>query len=459
MKARLNRAEILASTPLRQALGLMGIVFAILLVTLGFAYVALRSSTEESIRADLKQQTAVFQVAANPETLSVIVSAEARASDPSERAIAFVMSDGRQVGNVRVTHEGDSWVISRHPEYAPLSKHGYFTLTMPLAGGLLVIGESRAPIAELTSTFLAILVFSFVPSLLVSAAYGAWVGMRARKRVSAIENTLDDLTEGRLEARVPRDEVKARRGDDLARIGARLNVMAETQEATVAALRQVSADIAHDLKTPMQRISVLLSELQEALPEDTPPRALAEQAGTEAERAVAVFHSLLRIAQIEGGSPKARFATVDLGALAADITELYEASAEEAGGSLTLQRPDAPLIVQGDRGLLGQMLSNLIENAIRHGGPAPKIAVSLSRERGAVTLSVADRGPGIPEAEREKVLRRLYRLERSRTTPGNGLGLALVHAVAGLHEAELELSDNNPGLIVSLRFVGSAQSA
>ncbi|MBC7147516.1 MAG: HAMP domain-containing histidine kinase [Thioclava marina] len=451
MSGRLNRAAILASTPLRQALGLMGIVFAILLVTLGFAYVALRTSTEDAIQADLKQQTAVFQVAANPETLSVIVSAEARASDPSERAIAFVLPDGRQVGNVRVIHQGDQWVVSRHPDYEPLSKHGYFTLTMPLAGGLLVIGESRAPIAELSSTFLAILIFSFVPSLLISAAYGAWAGMRARRRVSAIEETLDQLTEGRLEARVPEDEVKSARGDDLARIGARLNAMAETQEATVAALRQVSADIAHDLKTPMQRISVLLAELRDSLPEGE-ARHLAERAGIEAEGAVAVFHSLLRIAQIEGGSPKSRFATVDLGALASDITELYEASAEEAGGTLTLSRPEGACTVQGDRGLLGQMLSNLIENAIRHAGPAPQIRVELARREGRVDLVVRDHGPGIPEAERAKVLRRLYRLERSRTTPGNGLGLALVQAVAGLHEAELTLGDNHPGLSVTLSF-------
>lgn len=453
MLGRLNRAAIFASTPLRQALGLMGIVFAILLVTLGFAYVALRSSTEDAIRTDLKQQTAVFRVAANPETLSVIVSAEARASDPSERAIAFVLPDGRQVGNVRVLRENGQWVVARHPDYAPLSSQGYFTLTMPLAGGFLVIGESRAPIAELTSTFLAILIFSFVPSLLVSAAYGAWAGMRARKRVSALEDTLDELTEGRLEARVPDDTVKSARGDDLARIGSRLNAMAETQEATVAALRQVSADIAHDLKTPMQRISVLLSELREQLPEDSAARATAERASEEAELAVGVFHSLLRIAQIEGGSPKSRFAPVDLGALATDITELYEVAAEEAGGALRLLRPEgAALRVQGDRGLLGQMLSNLIENAIRHGGPEPDITVELVCEDDRVRLSVRDRGPGVPEAERQHVLRRLYRLERSRTTPGNGLGLALVQAVAGLHDAELALGDNHPGLVVTVDF-------
>lgn len=453
MTRRLNRAAILASTPLRQALGLMGLVFAILLVTLGFAYVALRSSTEDAIRADLKQQTAVFQVAANPETLSIIVSAEAHASDPAERAIAFVLPDGRQVGNVRVTQQDNQWVVSRHPEYAPLSKHGYYTLKLPLAGGLLLIGESRAPIAELTSTFLAILIFSFVPSVLVSAAYGAWAGMRARRRVSAIETTLDDLTEGHLAARVPDTAIKSARGDDLARIGSRLNRMAETQESTVEALRQVSADIAHDLKTPMQRVSVLLAQLRTVLPEGGEAHQIARRASDESERAVAVFHSLLQIAQIEGGSPKTRFKALDLAALAGDIAELYAASAEEAGGQLVLRdSAQGQARVLGDRGLLGQILSNLIENAIRHGGPAPRIMVEIAREPAAVVLRVCDHGPGIPKAERAQVLRRLYRLERSRTTPGNGLGLALVHAVAGLHEAELSLADNHPGLIVELRF-------
>ncbi|TMV94731.1 HAMP domain-containing histidine kinase [Thioclava sp. BHET1] len=450
---RLNRAAILASTPLRQALGLMALVFAILLVTLGFAYVALRSSSEDSIRADLKQQTAVFQVAANPETLSVIVSAEARAADPAERAIAFVLADGRQVGNVHVVRKSGQWVIGRNPDFPALSQHGYFTLVMPLAGGFLVIGESQAPIAELTSTFLAILIFSFVPSVLVSAAYGAWAGMRTRRRVSVIEDTLDALTEGRLDARVARSAIRAARGDDLARIGARLNVMAATQESTVEALRQVSADIAHDLKTPMQRISVLLSQLQTELPEGSEARQLAARANAEAEGAVAVFHALLQIAQIEGGSPKNRFTPVDLGALAGDITELYAASAEEAGGQIALaKRPSGSVMVLGDRSLLGQMLSNLIENAIRHAGDAPQITVEVVARDELVELRVRDRGPGIPEAERGQVLQRLYRLEHSRTTPGNGLGLALVDAVAGLHDAQLTLSDNAPGLVVTLGF-------
>ncbi len=139
--------------------------------------------------------------------------------------------------------------------------------------------------------------------------------------------------------------------------------------------------------------------------------------------------------------------------MAGDIAELYAAPAEEAGGKLVLQdTSQGRATVTGDRGLLGQVLSNLIENAIRHAGPTPQITIEIAREADSVVLRVRDHGPGIPEPERAQVLRRLYRLERSRTTPGNGLGLALVHAVAGLHEAELDLGDNHPGLVVTLRF-------
>ncbi len=446
-------ASLLASTPLRQAVGLMALVFAILLMTLGVAYFALRSSTEDAIRTDLRQQTAVFQVAANPGVISVIVSAEARAADPAEHAVAYILPDGRQVGNVHLTHRNGGWVITRHPDYDALSRHGYFTLVMPLAGGFLVIGESRAQIAELRSTFLAILIFSFVPSILLTAGYGAWAGMRARRRVGAIETTLDRLTGGELTARVAHDDSKLARSDDLARIGTRLNRLAETQETTVEALRQVSADIAHDLKTPMQRISVLIADLRKSVLQDSDADRIAARAQAEVASAVSVFHSLLRIAQIEGGSPKSRFVPVNLAAVAADITDLYMASAEEAGASLRLEQATrAPVMVNGDRGLLGQMLSNLIENAIRHGGKTPAVSVRLERDAGQAVLSVADDGPGIPEAERTLVLRRLYRLERSRATPGNGLGLALVQAVARLHEAQLTLDDARPGLRVSLRF-------
>ena len=165
-----------------------------------------------------------------------------------------------------------------------------------------------------------------------------------------------------------------------------------------------------------------------------------------------VFQSLLQLAQVEAGSPRARFEKVDLAAVCRTVVEVFEPSATAAGHALRLDLAQDSAVVRGDRALLGQMLSNLIENALRHTPEGTDVEVCLRSEQGKVILSVADHGPGIPPDERDKVLERLYRLDRSRQTQGHGLGLSLVDAVAGVHDAALTLSDNAPGLRVEVAF-------
>jgi signal transduction histidine kinase len=173
----------------------------------------------------------------------------------------------------------------------------------------------------------------------------------------------------------------------------------------------------------------------------------------------AIFRSLLQIAQIESGPSTVPFQPVDLGALAETFCEIYEPTATDAGKTLTCLVPDGTgCVVSGDRTLLGQVLANLIENAIRHTPAAASIAVSLAEDDKQVTLRVTDNGQGIPEPERDLVLRRLYRLDRSRTTPGSGLGLSLVSGILALHGAALALTDNAPGLSVAITFPKAAPS-
>ncbi|MEC7670712.1 MAG: HAMP domain-containing sensor histidine kinase, partial [Pseudomonadota bacterium] len=226
----------------------------------------------------------------------------------------------------------------------------------------------------------------------------------------------------------------------------------EKQEAAVTALRQVSADIAHDLRTPLQRIAVLLSDLSGQLEDGTEQAKIADRATDEANRAVSVFQSLLQIAQIEGGAPTADFQNIDLVTIAREMIDLYEPSADDAGIALGHALPDGPVFVHGDRTMVSQALANILENALRHGKSGKVIHVSVDESEAGARLVVSDNGPGIPAEERDKVLQRLYRLEQSRTTPGNGLGLSLVAAIAQLHDADLTLADNNPGLRVSLTF-------
>ena len=241
--------------------------------------------------------------------------------------------------------------------------------------------------------------------------------------------------------------------DDLLRIGEAVNQMARAQETSVAALRQVSLDIAHDLKTPIQRVSVHLDDLARAELEGGDRTEPLARARAELDGVGAIFQALLQLAQVERGDARAHFAPVDLTALCRTMAELFDPAATDQGKALACDLPAETITVSGDRTLIGQMLANLIENALRHSGDAAQVTIALRRAGEEVQLSVSDDGPGIPAADRGRVLQRLYRLDRSRGTPGHGLGLALVDGVAKLHSARLELADNAPGLRVAVTFM------
>ncbi|MFN3844275.1 MAG: ATP-binding protein [Paracoccaceae bacterium] len=437
------------STPVRLAIGLVALFSLVSIATLGAAFVQIRGNLSDQIAASLDQYVAGFRVTEDTETLAALVAAEAAAADPENRIFVFIAPGGTSVGNARAEVRGSDVRLLRMDGVRKLGTDGYETRVVPMAGGILVVGESLEPLKDLEDTFLDLIALNLIPTILVSLAAGVWLATASARRVRRIEAALDRMAGGDLSARI----VERGRDDDLGRIAAGIDRMANAQETATASLRQVSVDIAHDLKTPVQRMAVLLADLRDRLPEDSAEADLAARAAEEADRATAVFQSLLQIAQIEGGSPKTRFAPVDLGAVLRTFLEIYEPSAEDSGHALRLApMPEGPVLVSGDRTLLGQAVANLIENGLRHTPAGARIEIGLARSAGHVVLTVADDGPGIPEAERDKVLRRLYRLERSRTTPGNGLGLSLVAAIAQLHGAEITLGDNNPGLRVRLSF-------
>lgn len=434
------------STPVRQAVLLVAVVALVNLASLGVAWLTQRANTLQDLRADLDREMASFEISASPSALRTLVEARARVTDPRDTVFVFLGDDRRSTGNARAVLNGVDVGFTALEDTRPLSDEGYIDDVRRLSGGVLIVAKSLEPLARLGETFLVLLLVSTLPTVLIALGIGAVIARASARRVERIEGVLDRIASGDLAAR----SHETGDGDDLSRIGARVNRMAVKQEAATEALRQVTTDIAHDLRTPLQRIGVTLQDLENRLPEGE-ARDLAQAAGEEAERAVSVFRALLQIAQIEGGSAKDRFRPVDLGAVALRIAELYEPSAEDREDRFTVEVPDTPVMVRGDADLIGQALANLIENALRHTPPGGEVRVRVGPDG---TLSVADSGPGIPETERDKVLRRLYRLERSRTTPGNGLGLALVAAIAESHGAALDLGDADPGLIVTLRFQG-----
>ncbi|WP_298497285.1 HAMP domain-containing sensor histidine kinase [uncultured Maritimibacter sp.] len=435
------RNRLLRSTPVRQAMILVGVVVLVNLVSLGGAWLKLRADTVAEIKDGVAQDLASFDVAATPSALRTLVAARARVTDPRDAVYVFFGFDQRSSGNAQGYVRNGVIGFEALPD-SRLSGAGYINDSRRLAGGVLIVARSLGPVADLDETFLSLLFFSLIPTVLISLALGVWIATRSARRVARIEAVLGRIAGGDLSARTREDGT----GDDLSVIGAGVNRMAAKQEVATETLRQVTTDIAHDLRTPLQRIGVILADLEERLPEGEEQR-LAARARDESDHAVAVFRALLEIARIEGGKARERFAPVDLGEVTGRIVELYQPSGEDEGVTIRLT-VDGPAQVEGDADLIGQALANLIENALRHAGEGGEIVVSVAGRE----MSVADRGPGIPEAERDKVLRRLYRLERSRTTPGNGLGLALVAAIAEAHGATLTLADNAPGLVVTLRF-------
>lgn len=440
----IRAAPLWRSTPVRQALTLVAVFATVNLLTTGAAYLTLRAALLQRIETRVAEEFAGMDFTATPGALATLVAARARATDPARTVYAFRGSDGRMAGNATAIVENGHLHLRASAPDKPLSEAGYVQRIERLSGGVLVVAESLAPIAELRRIFLAVLAFSLAPTTVLSLGLAMLIARNSARRVRRIEAALDRLAQGELGTRVAPDPS----GDDLARIGGGVNRMAGKQQAATEAIRQVSADIAHDLRTPLQRIAVLLEDLGRALPEDGEAANLAERARTEAERASAVFRGLLQIAQIEGGRPAETFRPVDLTRIARDIGELYTPVAEDRGDTLTVTLAETPEI-QGDPDLIGQALANLLENALRHTQDGAAITLAVGP---GPTLTVADDGTGIPQAERQNVLKRLYRLDRSRTTPGNGLGLPLVAAIAEAHGATLTLGDSDPGLTVTLAF-------
>jgi len=321
---------------------------------------------------------------------------------------------------------------------------------MRVGRGQLIVAQTRNQVFEMGEIMVSVVLIGLIPTLLFAAVSGAVVARNARRKIGKIQTTLAELTSGAMEARVP---INASETDDLSDISKSVNAMASSQEALIASMRQVSADIAHDLKTPIQRVAVIIEQIADKTKLSDGQEDLLDRARAETDRIVKTFQALLQLAQIEGGAVRDRLVSTDLRAVATDVFEFLDAEAEEQGHGLHLQiEGEGQFIVRGDRHLLSQVVANLIQNSLRHTAVGSQIKVVLKKTDKGIGLTVSDNGAGIPEAEREHVLRRLYRMEKSRTTDGNGLGLSLVAAICALHGAELALSDNAPGLVVSITF-------
>jgi len=329
--------------------------------------------------------------------------------------------------------------------------HQWLFLGGPVENGHLVVGSNLSRRDEFEEIAFETLILVGLLSSGAAVVVGLWFGLRNQRRISAISSVLGKVAEGDLAARV--NPLGDR--DDLDALARRVDDTTVKLDRLMRQTRDFSANIAHDLKTPLTRLRI---RLETALTAELETGESADQIGAaleQTETVIGIFDAFLRIARLESGATKAEFVPLELADLAAEVTAAYGPVIEDAGRTFSAD-VDPQAQITGDRVLLIQMLANMIENALRHTPEGTSLRLVA---RGGV-LGLADDGPGVPEVEHDKVLQPLYRLEKSRTGEGAGLGLALVRTIAELHGATVVLSPDpatGRGLFIRAEFPTRAQ--
>ncbi len=384
-----------------------------------------------------------------------------RSGTPGNSLYLVADSEGRRVaGNLSAVSQ-DLWnslgpvefVYSR-PAPGGTEKRLAFANVFRLPGGYrLIVGRDIDDRREFARMTRQAMLWGLLVMVLFGIGGGYWVSRRLLQRIDAVAETTRTIMQGDLSGRLP----VTGSGDELDRLSESLNLMLARIEQLMAGLREVSDNIAHDLKTPLNRLRNRVEAALREPCEEAAYREALERTIEEADGLIKTFNALLSIARLEAGAGGENRERLDVSALLLDVAELYEPVAEERGLALKAET-GAPIYIKADRQLLGQAIANLIDNAIKYGAPErpsgkgakPEVTVSTRATDGTAEIIVTDRGPGVPEGERERVLGRFVRLEASRSEPGSGLGLSLVAAVARLHGGSVRLEDNEPGLRVVL---------
>jgi signal transduction histidine kinase len=317
-----------------------------------------------------------------------------------------------------------------------------------LEGGFeLVVGRDVEELRQFGQIIRNSMLWALGIALVLGVSGGLLLSRNFLRRVDSITAASQSIMAGDLSGRMP----VAGTGDELDKLAQSLNEMLDQIERLMAGMREVSSNVAHDLRSPLTRLKARVeSALRSGKPNEH--KAALEQTIEEADRLIHTFNALLSIARAEAGQSREGLQDMDAKPVIEEVAELYEPIAEEAGGSFTIEIADG-LRVHADRQLLSQAVANLLDNALKYGvaGEAPpEIVVTGVVEGEDIVIAVSDRGPGIPEADRERVKDRFVRLDQSRTKPGNGLGLSLATGVMKLHGGRLVLEDNGPGLRAKL---------
>lgn len=454
--------RVLGSSSFRLALLYVMLLSVSVAILLGFIYWSTAGYMDRQLDATIAAETQGLAEQYRRRGLRGLTSLiqERVARDPTGAGVYLLVDENLQplVGNLDRWPGGfpdaDGWVHFRLRERGPdrTEEHAARAQVFRLQGDLrLLVGRDVRDLEATRRLILDALTWGLALTAALALIGGWLMTGRVVRRIEAINQTSRDIMQGDLSRRIP----LGGSGDDFDQLAEGLNRMLARIESLMAGVRQVSDNIAHDLRTPLTRLrtklEVLRAELESALGEGHPTTTAVEETLADADVMLGTFNALLRIARIESRGRRAGFAEVDLVPLAQDVAELYEPVAAEKEQQLRVEVPSSA-IVFGDRDLLFQAIGNLMDNAVKYTPAGGQVTLRVEPSRGAVEVQVADSGPGIPPPLREAVFRRFFRADHSRSTPGSGLGLSLVQAVIQLHGASITLGDNGPGLRVTVRL-------
>lgn len=465
--------EVLASFTFRLALLYAVLLAGSVVALLGFIYWStagyMARQTDATIEAEIQGLAEQYRRRGLSGLTTLL--AQRSAQRPTGAGV-YLLADTEYrplVGNIDawpdVEPDRDGWIDFRLRDALDAGaalgeEHAARGKVFRLRGGLhLLVGRDVRELTAIRGLIRDALGWGLAMTVALALAGGWLMSAGVVRRIEAVNQVGREIMEGDLSRRIPTDDS----GDELDQLAVNLNRMLARIETLMTSVRQVSDNIAHDLRTPLSRLHTKLSQLRDT---DLGPEAAEgiDEAITDAEELLGAFNALLRIARVESGSRRAAFADLDPVVLLHDVAELYEPLAADKEQQLRVSpaQPQAgagePGVgrIHGDRDLLFQALANLLDNAIKYTPAGGHIQLTAAPARGGVVLGVADSGPGIPPELRGKVLQRFYRVDASRSAPGHGLGLSLVQAVAQLHGARLRLEDAGPGLRVLLQLPAGA---
>lgn len=313
-------------------------------------------------------------------------------------------------------------------------------------GSILIVGDERRRSDEILRRVITAFAWALGATIALGVAGGLWLSAQFLHRIDLMRRAAQGIMAGDWSRRIPIASVD----DDLSALARTFNRLFGRIETLLLANKHVSADIAHDLRRPLSRVLRRLETARSGEGGPTATAAAIEGASAEIEGVLETFDALLRIGQIEAGARRAGFQVLDLAEIVRDVADAFRPTAEEQGRALDM-RLDATLPLRGDRELLTQMMANCLDNALTHTPPGIDIEIDGRLRPSGVTLSIADHGPGVPHADLAKLFEPFFRGDASRGSPGSGLGLSLVAAVAELHGLACSASDNHPGLRISFQ--------